>query len=200
MSDTLKLGTQNEKRANCGTLRRADGSHCSCCGFTVLQGLVLGTANSEYWNCLGVRSFLLELPEASMIRSRADWVENRRARPKVDVLNRWLSSKFSRYFPSIKCHGGVERPGGVSHSELESRFRRAIRRRVSIVPPRQAAPPRARIRHGVSVASAANITVQPSAEPHSRVCARASKTAVVSSSDPVTKWNHRGYPHRRYSS
>ncbi len=23
--------------------------------------------------------------------------------------------------------------------------------------------------------------------------------AVVSSSDPVTKWNHGGYPHRRYS-
>ena len=52
----------------------------------------------------------------------------------------------------------------------------------------------------VTVASAANITVQPSVEPHSRVCARASRTAVVSSSNPVTIWNQCGYPHRRYSS
>ena len=27
---------------------------------------------------------------------------------------------------AVKCHGGVERRGGVSHSELESRFRQAI--------------------------------------------------------------------------
>src|SRR5271169_1459609 len=65
MSDTLKLGTQNEQRGNCDTLRRADGSHYSCCGFPVLQRPVLGTANSEYRNCLNVRSFLLDIPEAS---------------------------------------------------------------------------------------------------------------------------------------
>jgi len=52
----------------------------------------------------------------------------------------------------------------------------------------------------VTVASAANITVQPSAEPHSRVRARASRTAAMSSSEPVTKWNQCGYPHFRYSS
>src|ERR1700688_1029960 len=52
----------------------------------------------------------------------------------------------------------------------------------------------------VTVASAANIMVQPSAEPHSRVRARASRTAVMSSSEPVTKWNQCGYPHFMYSS
>jgi hypothetical protein len=30
---------------------------------------ILGTANSEYWHCLGVRSFLLEILRASMNRA-----------------------------------------------------------------------------------------------------------------------------------
>lgn len=55
-------------------------------------------------------------------------------------------------------------------------------------------------RFAVTVASAANITVQPSTAPHSRVWTRTNKTAAVNSSDPVTKWNQRGYPHFKYSS
>jgi hypothetical protein len=43
--------------------RRADGSHYSCCGFTVFQKPFLGTVNGQYRNCFGVRSFLLEIPE-----------------------------------------------------------------------------------------------------------------------------------------
>ncbi len=34
--------------------------------FVFFQKPILGTADSEYWHCLGVRSFLLELPQASM--------------------------------------------------------------------------------------------------------------------------------------
>jgi hypothetical protein len=33
----------------------------------VLERPVLGTADSEYWHCLGVRSFLLQISRASMI-------------------------------------------------------------------------------------------------------------------------------------
>ena len=62
----LKPETQNGNKSNCNTLRRADGSHYSCSGFPVLQKPTLGTANSEYRNCLGVRSFLLQIPEESM--------------------------------------------------------------------------------------------------------------------------------------
>ena len=43
-----------------------DGSRHSRCRFRVLQKPILGTADSEYWNRLGVRSVLLEIPEASM--------------------------------------------------------------------------------------------------------------------------------------
>jgi hypothetical protein len=57
---------ENGKTGNCCTLRRADGGHYSCCGFPVLQKPFLGTADSEHRNCLGVRSFLLEILEASM--------------------------------------------------------------------------------------------------------------------------------------
>ncbi len=38
--------------------------------FVVLQKPILGTADSEYWHCLGVRSFLLEIPQASMNKAR----------------------------------------------------------------------------------------------------------------------------------
>src|SRR5579859_4521815 len=34
--------------------------------FAFLQKPILGTADSEYWRCLGVRSFLLKIPQASM--------------------------------------------------------------------------------------------------------------------------------------
>ena len=34
--------------------------------FDVLQKPILGTADSEYWHCLGVRSFLLDIPQASI--------------------------------------------------------------------------------------------------------------------------------------
>ena len=39
----------------------------SRCRFHVLQKPILGTTDSEYWHCLAVRSFLLEIPHASMI-------------------------------------------------------------------------------------------------------------------------------------
>ncbi len=41
-------------------------SRCRC---RVLEKPILGTADSEYWHCLGVRSFLLEIPQASMNKS-----------------------------------------------------------------------------------------------------------------------------------
>jgi hypothetical protein len=95
----------------------------------------------------------------------------------------------------------VNEAARISHSELESRFRQAIQpTSIDSAATTSGATPCPYSPWSVTVASAANITVQPSAEPHSRVCARTSKTAVVSSSDPVTKWNQRGYPHRRYSS
>ena len=33
------------------------------------RNLVSGTADSEYWHCLGVRRFLFEIPQASMNRA-----------------------------------------------------------------------------------------------------------------------------------
>src|SRR5580700_10605910 len=88
-----------------------------------------------------------------------------------------------------------------SHAKLGSGIRQAIQpTTIDSVATTSGATPCPYSPWSVTVASAANITVQPSTEPHSRVGARASRTAVVSSSDPVTKWNHGGYPHRRYSS
>ena len=55
---------------SCRALRGGDGSRHSRCGFRVLQKPILGTADSEYWHCLGVRSFLLEIPQASMNKAR----------------------------------------------------------------------------------------------------------------------------------
>ena len=89
---------------------------------------------------------------------------------------------------------------GDSYAELGSRFRQAIQpMTINSVATIRGGTPCPYSPWRVTVASAANITVQPSAEPYSRVRACASRTAVVSSSDPVTKWNHGGYPHRRYS-
>ena len=38
--------------------------------FVFFRKPILGTADSEYWHCLGVRSFLLEIPQASMNKAR----------------------------------------------------------------------------------------------------------------------------------
>src|SRR5262249_12563026 len=64
---------RNGQTDSCSALRGGDGSRYSRCRFRVLQKPILGTADSEYWHCLGVRSFLLEIPHASMIaRHKAD--------------------------------------------------------------------------------------------------------------------------------
>ena len=55
---------------SCRGLRGGDGSRHSRSRFGVLQKPILGTVDSEYWNCPGVRSFLLEIPEASMNEAR----------------------------------------------------------------------------------------------------------------------------------
>ncbi|MGO9543769.1 MAG: hypothetical protein ACLPPF_03120, partial [Rhodomicrobium sp.] len=90
---------------------------------------------------------------------------------------------------------------GDSHAALGSRFCQAIQpTTVDSVATISGGTPCPYSPWRVTVASAANVTVQPSAEPHSRVRACASRTAVVSSSDPVTKWNQCGYPHLSYSS
>src|SRR5580700_9665740 len=47
-------------------LRGGNGSRHSRCGFRVLQKPILGTFDGEHWHCRGVRSFLLEIPQASM--------------------------------------------------------------------------------------------------------------------------------------
>ena len=89
---------------------------------------------------------------------------------------------------------------GDSHAELGSRFRQAIQpTTIDSVATISGGTPCPYSPWRVTVASAANITVQPSAAPHSRVRACASRTAAVSSSAPVTKWNQCGYPHLRYS-
>src|ERR1700722_9408678 len=110
-------------------------------------------------------------------------------------------------FRAFGCEGlqwtlrSCDQRGRRDHAELGSRFRQAIQpTTIDSVATTSGATPCPYSPWRVTVASAANITVQPSAAPHSRVRACASRTAVVSSSDPVTKWNHGGYPQRRYSS
>ena len=65
--ERLSAGGQT---GSCRALRGGDGSRHSRCRFRVLQKPILGTADSEYWHCLGVRSFLLEIPQASMNKAR----------------------------------------------------------------------------------------------------------------------------------
>ena len=66
----------NRGHASCGqtdrcrVLRRSNGSRHSRCGFRVLQKPILGTADSEHWRCLGVRSFLFKIPQAPMNKAR----------------------------------------------------------------------------------------------------------------------------------
>jgi len=59
-------------RVSCRALRGGDGSHYSGCRFHFLQTPILGTADSEYWHCLGIRSFLLEIPQAFVITKQAN--------------------------------------------------------------------------------------------------------------------------------
>src|SRR5215469_7965741 len=73
----------NGQTDSCSALRGGDGSRYSRCRFRVLQKPILGTADSEYWHCLGVRSFLLEIPHASMI-----------ARHKADITTAFRMSAF----------------------------------------------------------------------------------------------------------
>ena len=63
---TIEPGDRNEQTGRCRALHGGDGSRHSRCRFSVLQKPLLGTADREYWNRLGVRSVLLQIPEASM--------------------------------------------------------------------------------------------------------------------------------------
>jgi hypothetical protein len=126
-----------------------------------------------------------------------------------DELNQQLYAGYdTREDPDVeiftreRSHADIpSASSGDSHAELGSRFRQAIQpTTIDSVATISGGTPCPYSPWRVTVASAVNITVQPSAEPHSRVRGCASRTAVVSSSDPVTKWNHGGYPHRRYSS
>jgi hypothetical protein len=60
----------NWQRGRCRTLRGGNGSRHSRCGFRVLHKPILGTADSEHWRCIGVRSFLFEIPQESMNKAR----------------------------------------------------------------------------------------------------------------------------------
>ena len=48
-------------------LRSGDGSRHSRCRSPVLQEQILGTAYGEYWHCLSLCSFLLQIFQPSMI-------------------------------------------------------------------------------------------------------------------------------------
>ena len=101
---------------------------------------------------------------------------------------------------TVGCHSGVGWRGAVSRVEPENRVRQVIQPTTSVsVATTIGATPCPYSPWSVTVASAASITVQPSAEPNKRVRSHASRTAAVSSSEPVTKWNQLGYPHFRYS-
>jgi len=66
----------NRGHASCGQTDRcrvlcgSNGSRYSRCGFRILQKPILGMADSEHWRCPGVRSFLFEIPQASMNKAR----------------------------------------------------------------------------------------------------------------------------------
>src|SRR6478672_1314620 len=51
---------------SCRALRGGDGSRHRRRRYCVLQKQILGTVGSECWNCVGVRSFLLQIPEESL--------------------------------------------------------------------------------------------------------------------------------------
>ena len=52
----------NGQTPRCRAIRDGYGSRHSQRGFRVLQKPILGTADSEHWRCLSVRSFLFEIP------------------------------------------------------------------------------------------------------------------------------------------
>jgi hypothetical protein len=62
-------GYFNGQAGSCRALRGGDGSRYSRCRFRILQKPILGTADSEYRYCLGVRGFLLEIFQAFMTAS-----------------------------------------------------------------------------------------------------------------------------------
>lgn len=62
--------SSNGQTGRCRALRGGNGSRHSRCGFRVLQKPFLGTADSEHWCRLGVRSFLFEIPQAPVNKAR----------------------------------------------------------------------------------------------------------------------------------
>jgi hypothetical protein len=58
--------SENGQTLSCRDLRDGDDSRHSSCRFRVLPKLLLEAAGSEYRHCLGFRSFLLPVLQASM--------------------------------------------------------------------------------------------------------------------------------------
>ena len=56
----------NDAQGSYRALRGGHGRRHSRCRFRFLQKSILGTANSEYWHCLGFWSFLPEIPPRSV--------------------------------------------------------------------------------------------------------------------------------------
>ena len=59
----------NGKPSEYSPLRTAVDSRCDRCRFPVLQEPVLGTADGEYRNRLGIRSLLFQIFETSMTKT-----------------------------------------------------------------------------------------------------------------------------------
>src|ERR1017187_6458168 len=92
-------------------LRGGNGGRHSRCGFRVLHKPILGTADSERWRCLGVRSFLFEIPQESMnkARQRLYYAANRadaiRSRFKISLPDSCRSPMARRgHEPSNACY------------------------------------------------------------------------------------------------
>src|SRR5215831_6501408 len=84
---------RNGQTDRCSALRGGNGSHYSGCRFHVLQKPILGTADSEYWHCLSVRSFLLEIPHASMIAMDRPRLSNKEGRcPLLGAKRTWCGA------------------------------------------------------------------------------------------------------------
>jgi hypothetical protein len=61
--------------------------------FVFFSKSILGTADSECWHCLGVRSFLLEIPQASMNKARFPRTKRRLVRfTGNEASNMWAGS------------------------------------------------------------------------------------------------------------
>jgi hypothetical protein len=90
----------NGQTGRCRAIRGGNGGRHSRCGFRVLRKPILGTADSERWRCLGVRSFLfVEIPQESMnkARQRLYYAANRadaiRTRAKISLPDSCRSPK-----------------------------------------------------------------------------------------------------------